>query len=126
MFKKLITAFIMIFLVAGQSNAFPTQGRFIYDLCERGIKAIDRVYLEGELWGMPGNTVDGNMAVYCAAYIMAAEDDLSEKGSICLPPTPPKISMKAVVEYFEKHPELKKKSARIAVDAAIKAKFPCP
>ncbi|WP_299374805.1 Rap1a/Tai family immunity protein [uncultured Kiloniella sp.] len=126
MIKKFITAFIFILLGTGYSNAFPTQGGFIYDLCERGIKAIDRVYLEGELWGMPGNTVDGNMAVYCAAYIMAAEDDLSEKGSICPPTNSPKISIKAVVEYFEKHPELKKKNARIAVDAAIKAKYPCP
>lgn len=75
---------------------------------------------------MPGNVADGNMAIYCASYIMATEDDLREKGSICLPLNSLKTSMKAVVEYFEKYPQLKKENARIAVDAAIKAKYPCP
>ncbi len=116
----------MIFLGAGQSNAFPTQGDLIYDACKNGNQVGNRVYLEGELLTTPDNLLAAKKGIYCAGYIMAAEDDLREKEAICLPPRSSKASINAVIDYFEKHPELKKKNARIAVDAAIKAKYPCP
>ncbi|KLN61685.1 hypothetical protein WH96_04955 [Kiloniella spongiae] len=126
MIKKFVIIVTFMLLGTSYSSAFPTQGDLIYDTCKSGKQVAERVYLKDELLTMPGNFLAAKKGIYCAGYIMAAEDDLREKGIICLPPHSSKASINAVIDYFEKHPELQKENARVAVDAAIKAKFPCP
>ncbi|MFD2205803.1 Rap1a/Tai family immunity protein [Kiloniella antarctica] len=123
--KFLVIFFIIALLWPEPLQAFPTQGKFLFEVCRSGKETADHVNKNGGILSSPENIHGTKQGVYCMAYIQAAEDDLSEMGEICLSKYPTRTSYEAILDYFQTHPELAKKNARIAVSAALKETHPC-
>ncbi|WP_419905065.1 Rap1a/Tai family immunity protein [Kiloniella sp.] len=123
--KYLVSFFAVTLLWAGPAQADPTKGEVLFKYCRSGKETADRVYKNGELFSSPGNLRGTKKGIYCIGYIQAVEDDLMEKGEICHSKYSAKASFKAILNYFETHPELAKDNARIAVTAALKETHRC-
>ncbi|MEH6631582.1 MAG: Rap1a/Tai family immunity protein [Halopseudomonas aestusnigri] len=123
--KCLVVLIVTVLLWAESAQAYPTQGELLYDFCNSGKETAVRSFKNHELLSMPGNFLGTKQGIFCIGYIQAVEDDLSQKGEICLSNNPTGVSFIAILYYFDSHPELARKNARIAVTAALKETHPC-